>query len=53
MSTEPIEFNRSPLPVPSSYEQCVAEHSGLKADYVVSPLQVAALMLDWDEEDDY
>ncbi len=52
MSTEPMEFERSSLPVPPSYEQCVPEHSGSKADYVASPLEMAALMFDWDEEDD-
>jgi hypothetical protein len=52
MSTEPIEWKRLSLPVPPSYEQRSTERGGPKVDYVASPLEMAALMFDWDEEDD-
>lgn len=52
MSTEPIEWKRLTPPVPPSYEQCSAECGGSKVEYVISPLAIAALMFDWDEEDD-
>ncbi len=51
MSVEPVEFGPTFLPVPPSYEQCVAGAVGPKADYVVSPLEMAVLF-DWDEDDD-
>jgi hypothetical protein len=37
--------------VPPGYEECVAESIGPRADYVISPLGVAALF-DWDDEQD-
>jgi hypothetical protein len=52
MSTEPIVWKRLPLPVPPSYEQRSAGCGGSKIEYVASPLEMAALMFDWDEEDD-
>jgi hypothetical protein len=52
MSTGPMEFKRSSLPVPPSYEQFVPKPRGSNANYVASPLEMAALMFDWDEEDD-
>jgi hypothetical protein len=56
MELKPLEHDDSSLPVslpvlPPSYEQCVAAVVGPRADYVASPLAVAALF-DWDEEDD-
>jgi hypothetical protein len=51
MSAEPIRSEQSSLPVPPSYEQCVVEPTGSRADYVASPLEMAALF-DWDDEDD-
>jgi hypothetical protein len=38
-------------PIPPSYEQCVATVANPKADYVISPLAMAALFA-WDEDDD-
>jgi hypothetical protein len=56
MSTEAITFVPSSLPVPPSYEQCGASAlsphmNGPRADYVASPLALAALFA-WDEDDD-
>ncbi len=53
MDADPIEkdFDRWTPPIPPSYEQCVAAPVAMKADYVVSPLEMAPL-LDWDDEDD-
>lgn len=51
MSTEIIAFQPSSLPIPPSYEQCVARAADPRAVYVASPLAVAALF-DWDDEDD-
>ncbi len=49
MSVEPVEFGPTPLVVPPSYEQCVANAVGPKADLVVSPLEMV-LLFDWDDE---
>jgi hypothetical protein len=51
MSPDPMEYERRPLAVSPSYEQCVAAPTGPRADYVVTPLAMAAL-LTWEEEDD-
>ena len=51
MDMDPMEYDHRTAPVPPSYEQCVGSSFGLQADYVASPLEVAALF-DWDEEDD-
>ena len=50
MNPVPIEYDPSLLPIPPSYEECVATPKEAKADYVVSPLAMAALF-DWDDED--
>jgi hypothetical protein len=50
MDTQALELNSSPLPVPPSYEECVVAH-GPRADYIVSPLAMAALFC-WDEDDE-
>lgn len=50
MSAEPAEFGPTFLPGPPSYEQCVANVVGLHADFVVSPLEMAALF-DWDDDE--
>jgi hypothetical protein len=51
MDTDPLDYVRPLLPVPPSYEQCVATATGPRADYVASPLDVAALLI-WDDEDE-
>lgn len=52
MSPEPIERDQYSLPVPPGYEQCAAPSStSPRADYVASPLAVAALF-DWDDDED-
>jgi hypothetical protein len=55
MSSNAIVYDRSPspLPVPPSYEECVAAEPvrHAKYDLVVSPLELA-LLFDWDEEDE-
>jgi hypothetical protein len=38
-------------PIPPSYDQCVAAVAEPKADYVISPLAMAALF-DWDDDED-
>ncbi len=50
MSLEPVEYGPTFLPVPPFYEPCVAEAIGPRADYVASPLEIAALF-DWDEDE--
>jgi hypothetical protein len=53
MSAEPIAPNEHEswfMPVPPSYEQCVAAPIRIQADYEVSPLTMAELF--WDDEDD-
>ncbi|HVJ04171.1 MAG TPA: hypothetical protein VM578_00715 [Candidatus Saccharimonadales bacterium] len=45
------DFDRLTPRIPPSYEQCIAAHVAMKADYVVSPLEMAPL-LDLDDEDD-
>ncbi len=37
--------------MPPSYEECVATVADPQADYVISPLAMAALF-DWDDDDD-
>jgi hypothetical protein len=51
MSTEIITLPPLSLPVPPSYEQCTAGAVDPRADYVASPLAMAALFA-WDDEDD-
>jgi hypothetical protein len=51
MSAEPIEYDNFSLPIPPSYEHCVAAPTGLRTNYVVSPHAMAALFA-WDEDDD-
>ena len=52
MSTEAGVFPRSSLPIPPpGYEQCVGKPAAPRAEYVVSPIVVAALFA-WDDEDD-
>jgi hypothetical protein len=46
----PSEHENWFSPVPPSYEQCVATPIRVQADCVVSPLAMAVLF--WDEEDD-
>lgn len=46
----PIEHKSWSLPVPPSYEQCVAVPIGGRTDYVVPPLAMAKFF--WDEDDD-
>ncbi len=48
MSVEPVEFGS--VPIPLSYEQCVAKAIGPKADFVVSPLEMV-MLFDWDEDE--
>lgn len=50
MDPEPVEIGPILLAVPPSYEQSVATAVGWRADYVVSPLEMAALF-DWDDEE--
>jgi len=50
MDLDPLCYGPLHPPVPPSYEQCVATAVSPKADYVVSPLAMAA-MFDWDDED--
>jgi hypothetical protein len=47
----PLNYDNAYPPVPPSYEQCVAPAALPRADYVVSPLAMAALF-DWDEDDE-
>lgn len=49
MNLEAEESERS-LPIPPSYEQCVVDVSGTRADFVASPLAMAALF-DWEDDD--
>lgn len=51
MSTETVAFQGASLPIPPSYEQCVAKPVAPRADYVASPLAMAALFA-WDDEID-
>jgi hypothetical protein len=51
MNPDPIEYDRWFPLVPPSYEQCAAAPAAIRADYVVSPLDMASLLA-WDEEDD-
>jgi len=51
MEIDPLQFDPASLPVPPSYQQCAALASGPRADCVISPLLVAAL-IDWLEEED-
>jgi hypothetical protein len=51
MALNPQEYCPVSVPAPPSYEQCVAAVVSPRADYVASPLAVAALF-DWEEEDD-
>jgi hypothetical protein len=51
MSPEPIEHDRFSLPVPPGYEQCAASPASPRADFVASPLAMAALF-DWEDEED-
>jgi hypothetical protein len=44
MSTFPMEYEAWPLTVPPSYEQCVEAPGGTRANYVISPLAMAALL---------
>ncbi len=44
-------FGHAYSPVPPSYEQCANAGASLRADYVISPLTIAALF-DWDDEED-
>jgi hypothetical protein len=50
MDIEPTHY-RSVPPIPPSYDQCVATVADPKADYVISPLAMAALFA-WDEDDE-
>lgn len=52
MNVEPEQGQPSALPIPPSYAQCVAGQIGPKFNYVVSPLGVALLMCELDEEED-
>ncbi len=49
VETRRLKHDDLSRPVPPSYEQCVAESIGPRADYVISPLLMAALF-DWDDE---
>jgi hypothetical protein len=49
MDIEPMHY-RSVSPIPPSYDQCSATVAEPKADYVISPLAMAALF-DWDDDD--
>jgi hypothetical protein len=51
VNADPLNYDDAYPPVPPSYEQCVAPATGPQADYVVSPLAMAALF-DWDEDDE-
>jgi hypothetical protein len=51
MDTDPLSYEHTFPPIPPSYEQCVAPATGPRADYVASPLAMAALF-DWDEDED-
>ena len=51
MELNPLESCPVSRPVPPSYAQCVAAVVERRADYVASPLAVAALFC-WDDEDD-
>ena len=51
MELNPLESRPVFVHVPPSYEQCVAAPVGPRADFVASPLAMAALF-EWDEEDD-
>jgi hypothetical protein len=46
-----IESDRWFGAAPPSYEQCVAAPTGTRADYVATPLAMAAL-LTWEDDDD-
>jgi hypothetical protein len=46
-----IEESAFALPMPPSYEQCVAKPVEIRADYVITPGAMAELFA-WDEEDD-
>jgi hypothetical protein len=39
-----MEYEAWPLTVPPSYEQCVEAPGGTRANYVISPLAMAALL---------
>jgi hypothetical protein len=45
------EHDRFSLPVPPGYEQCAASPASPRADFVASPLAMAALF-DWEDEED-
>jgi hypothetical protein len=52
MNTEPVIPGLRILPVPPSYEECVAQPSEPRADYVIQPLAMGALFAWEDEEED-
>ena len=51
MNTEPSIPGLRILPVPPSYEECVAKPSEPRADYVIPPLAMAALFA-WEEDEE-
>ncbi len=51
MDLEPMEFGGAVLPVPPSYEQCVAKAVGPRADYVVVSPRAMAALFDWDDDE--
>lgn len=51
MSPDQMEYAPSSQFVPPSYEQCVAAPTGMRSEYVATPLAMAALFT-WDEDDD-
>ena len=51
MELDPLEYRPVSVPAPPSYELCTTAVVRPRADYVASPLAVAALF-GWDEEDD-
>jgi len=51
MNTEPAIPGLRILPVPPSYEECVAKPSEPRADYVIPPLAMAALFA-WEEDEE-
>jgi hypothetical protein len=51
MDLDPLCYGPPHPPVPPGYDQCAATPVTPKADYVVSPLAMAALF-DWDDEDE-
>jgi hypothetical protein len=51
MSTFPTHHEAWPPAIPPSHEQCVEPPGGTRADYVISPLAMATLLV-WEEDDD-